>query len=63
MAQRLGSQAALAEDPGSIPSACMAPQKLCNSRFRDPDPYLPQVLGAYLVHRHTRRENTHTHFF
>ena len=59
MAQRLRAQAALAEDPGSIPSVYLAAQNLCNSCFRSPDTFcLPQVPGAYVVPRHIKHSYT-----
>jgi hypothetical protein len=64
MAQWLRALAALPLDPDLIPSTHTWQLIIvCNSSLRGSDALLwpSQALGIHMVHRLTRRQNTHTH--
>ena len=64
MVQWLQALDALLEDLGLIPRTYKWPTTISNSSYRDRSASLlafSHQAGMQVVHRHTRKQNTHTH--
>lgn len=61
--QRSGAPVALAGDPCSTPSTCMATYNHVKFQSQGSDAFFrpPRAQGIYMVRRHTCQQDTHTH--